>query len=561
MLLLPDGTVMAANPSISNAWYKLTPDIHGSYSTKDAVWTTLASMNDTRLYYSSIVLRDGRVFIAGAEYGTGTATAEIYDPQANTWTYVNPPASLLDPTKSSPNFMGNQAFVDSGAILLSDGKVMISPVRSKNSGQTVIYDPVANSWSAGANSICFTQNEATWVKLPDDSILTADPFNGTGERYVPSTNQWASTANNPPNGLYGSIGNEIGPALLLPNGSAFFLGASGNTAFYTPGAASPWTAGPTIPNVIQYPLDNNGVQGTPFTTAGAPPDAPAAMTIDGKMLCVFSGMLYNDPRAGTGTGYWSTKTNPQYPSPTSFYEWDSTNGFVQIPSPTAPSTVNSTDNIPTYQSAMLALPDGSILYAHQGTDVYRYVPTGGPIAAGKPTISALRNNVNGSYHVEGKLFNGLSQGASFGDDLQMDTNFPIVRLTAQNGNVYFARTFFWSSTGVQTGNNSVATEFWLGGAPANGGGGTYSLSVIANGIASDPINFAGPVWVDFNFTGTPESGTFSNPYKTLAGGTNAISAGGTLVLKGPATKNGPITKLSKPMTIISIGGTVTLGNQ
>ena len=557
MLLLPDGSVMAANPSTSNAWYKLKPDISGNYN--NGTWTTLISMHDTRLYYSSCVLKDGRVLIAGAEYGTGGATAEIYDPQANTWTYVNPPASLLDPTQASPIFTGNQGFIDSGAILLSNGKVMISPVRSRASGQTLLYDPVANSWSAGGNSICFTQNEATWVKLPDDSILTADPSNGTSERYVPSTDQWVN-ATAVPNGLYGSIGNEIGPALLLPNGSAFFLGASGNTAFYTPGAATPWAPGPIIPPVIQYPLDNNGVQGTAFSTAGAPPDAPAAMTTDGKVLCVFSGQLYNDNRAGTGTGYWSTQTNPQYPSPTSFYEYDATNGFVQIPSPTAPSTPNSTDNIPTYKSAMLTLPDGSILYAHQGTDVYRYVPTGGPIAAGKPTIAGFTTNADGSYHLTGTLFNGLSQGASYGDDLQMDSNYPIVRLTSTLGDVIFARTFNWSSTGVRTGTTPVSTEFWLTGLADAGGGGSYSMVVIANGISSNPVSLPGRIWVDFTYAGTPEQGTFANPYNTFSEGLSAVSFGGTIVFKGGHSSSATVTNLSGPVTLISVGGATTIGH-
>ena len=70
MLLLPDGTVMAANSDESNAWYRLTP-IHGGYVT--GTWTTLAAMHDTRLYYSSEVLTNGQVFVAGSEYGTGTA--------------------------------------------------------------------------------------------------------------------------------------------------------------------------------------------------------------------------------------------------------------------------------------------------------------------------------------------------------------------------------------------------------------------------------------------------------------------------------------------------------
>src|SRR5262245_52296731 len=86
MLLLPDGTVMCARnngSTIGNGWFRLTPDNHGSYV--NGTWTTLASMADTRLYYPSQVLRDGRVFVAGGEYGTGGPKAEIYNPQTNVW--------------------------------------------------------------------------------------------------------------------------------------------------------------------------------------------------------------------------------------------------------------------------------------------------------------------------------------------------------------------------------------------------------------------------------------------------------------------------------------------
>ncbi|MCB9896534.1 MAG: hypothetical protein H6825_00895 [Planctomycetes bacterium] len=67
-LLLGDGTVMAAQnngSTIGNAWYKLTPDASGSYV--NGTWSTLASAHDTRLYYLSQVLTDGRVFVAGGE--------------------------------------------------------------------------------------------------------------------------------------------------------------------------------------------------------------------------------------------------------------------------------------------------------------------------------------------------------------------------------------------------------------------------------------------------------------------------------------------------------------
>src|SRR5262249_10436277 len=78
------------------------------------------------------------------------------------------------------------------------------------------------------------------------------------------------------------------------------------------------------------------------------------------------------------------------------------------------------------------------------------------------------------------------EGAAYGDDEQMNSNYPLVRLTS-GANIYYARTHDWSSTGVQTGNQIVTTEFTV---PAPLIGSTYSLEVVANGIPSDPISFA-----------------------------------------------------------------------
>ena len=69
MLLLPDGTVMGAGASAWNTWYRLTPDTRGSYANGN--WTTLATMNFTRDAYSSAVLTNGTVLVAGGEYGRG----------------------------------------------------------------------------------------------------------------------------------------------------------------------------------------------------------------------------------------------------------------------------------------------------------------------------------------------------------------------------------------------------------------------------------------------------------------------------------------------------------
>ena len=170
MLLLSDGTVMAASGSpnsghIGNAWYRLTPDTNGSYL--NGTWTTLAPMQYTRLYYSSQVLTNGRVIIAGGEYGTGWGTSELYDPVAGTWTQVTIPNGLLNMDNQNAVFGGENdaGFMDSGSAMLPNGNVLVAPVVPANFGGTVIYNAAANTWGPGPTLFRgFDEDEATLLK-------------------------------------------------------------------------------------------------------------------------------------------------------------------------------------------------------------------------------------------------------------------------------------------------------------------------------------------------------------------------------------------------------------
>ena len=67
MLLLSDGTVLCKSDGgggdgIGNIYNRLTPDKNGSYV--NGTWSSIAPMNKTRLYYSSQVLKDGRVYVS-----------------------------------------------------------------------------------------------------------------------------------------------------------------------------------------------------------------------------------------------------------------------------------------------------------------------------------------------------------------------------------------------------------------------------------------------------------------------------------------------------------------
>ena len=485
ILLLSDGTVMAlANPnSYGPGWYRLTPDSSGSYV--NGTWSSIAPMHYTRLDFVSIVMRDGRVLVAGGEYGTGAANAEVYDPAANTWTVVPVPTALLNPSAASPEVGENQGFYDSIAKITASGKVLIAPDGGNAYGATLLFDPAANTWAAGPQTIRKAypdQAEASWVKLPDDSILTVDGGQTTAERYLPASNTWVSDANAPV-ALFDPYGIEEGPALLLPNGKAIFFGGTGHTAIYTPSgsaSAGTWVTGPDFPN-------SQGM-----------PDAPAAMLVNGKVLC-----------ATCRAPYQLGGTNYIFNSPTSFYEYDYvSNAFTQVGAPGGGNTLAYV----VYPCFMLELPNGTILFSWSQRSFYVYQPDGTPLAAGKPTIRSVTSNADGSLHLTGTLFNGLCEGAAYGDDSQMDSNFPLVRFTASGGTVRYGRTYNWSSTGVMTGSAVVSTECTV---PA-GASLADSIQVVANGIASDAVSLAstnppilnGPAFMGgagfgFFFTNTP----------------------------------------------------------
>jgi hypothetical protein len=427
-LLLSDGTLIGADGGSS--WYRLTPDNHGSYA--NGTWSQIASMNDTRLYYSAQVLTDGRVYVAGGEYGTGHDTAETYDPLTNLWTLTAP----------SPF----SAISDAISVLLPDGDVL----QSDSQSSAAIYDPTADTWSPAATP--GDQNEADWVKLPDNSILTIIAYGQNTQRYIPSKNEWVSEPSVPV-AMYNGQG-ELGSGHLLPSGKVFWLGATSNTVIYTPtGNTNPgsWVAGPVIPNGY-----------------GAN-DAPAAMMANGKILCAFAN---------------STTT---FGTETFFYEYDyTTNSFTQIPDPN--HTADLGDPTAAFATSFLDLPDGSVFYCGANGKSYIYTPDGTQLTAGKPVITSVTQNADGSYHLIGTGLTGLSEGAKYGDDKQMNTNYPIVHLTDNTtGNVYYARTYNWTSTGVMTGSAVIATEFTL---PAGLPSDPYSLVVSANGLASDPVAFS-----------------------------------------------------------------------
>ena len=458
MLLLTDGTViMHSEPNCLtctstdySSWYKLTPDINGSYV--NGTWTQVASLPSgyAPLYFGSAVLPDGRLIVEGGEYNCASGSCNavwtnqgaLYDPLKNSWVLVQPPK-------------GWTTIGDAQSVILPNGTYMQANCCTK---QQALFNPSNLSWTPTGKGKFDINDEEGWTLLPNGKVLTVDAYvfqyDATGtnsEAYIPSTGSWTS-AGSTIQQLWDSCGGadlasyEVGPAVLRPNGSVFATGAntcgSGHTAIYDSFNGT-WTAGPDFP-----------------ATYGDA-DGPAALEPSGNVLTFSSPSRF-------------------YPPAGQFFEWNGSS--LNMTSSPLSAVADA-----SYVGHLLVLPTGQIMFTDFTTDVEIFNPAGTYDPAWAPTIASAPKTVTRgrSYSISGTQFNGLSQGAAYGDDFQDATNYPLVRLVNQaTGHVFYCRTHNHSTMALATGSKKVSTNFDV---PANAEPGAGQLFVVANGIPSPPL--------------------------------------------------------------------------
>jgi hypothetical protein len=457
-ILLTDGTVLIQDTG-SQDWWRLTPDSSGSYV--NGAWTQIASLpaGYSPLYHSSAVLPDGRLIIEGGEYNffvpTWTDLGAIYDPLANTWTPVNPP-----PFFGTCCGFDHPTIGDAQSVILFDGTYMQANCCTTDEA---LLDATTLTWTPTGSGKFDINDEEGWTLLPNKQVLTVDAYvfdyNPTGtnsEIYVPAAGKWHSAGSTLVQ-LWDSAANcggennatqEVGPAVLRPDGTVFATGAntcgggaSGATAIYNSNTGT-WTAGPYFPPNLNIA------------------DGPASLEINGNVLMVAS------------PGYGNR--------PVTILEWDGTN-LNTVPGPPRASRDGS------YVCNFLVLPTGQILFTDFSRDVEIFTSTGTYNPSWAPRIQSFPTTVSpaGSYTISGHLFNGMSQGAAYGDDVQAATNYPLVRITnVATGDVFYSRTHDHSSMAVAF-NGLVSTHFDV---PANQELGPSQLVVVANGIPSQPVS-------------------------------------------------------------------------
>jgi len=445
MMLLTDGTVAVQSGNDLQTWTKLTPDSTGSYV--NGTWTTLAKMSTARLYFGSNILPDGRLFVLGGEYSGSflnqnfSNTGEIYNPVTNKWTTI---AKFPMPE-----------FGDDPTVLLRDGTVLAGHISSP---QTFVYYPPYDFWFQGPDKLRNDDSdEETWILMPNDQVLSYDVFSsvtlnqGHAQKYDYFSDQWLDAGTVPVILSTPAVGYELGPGAVLPNGKVIQIGGNENTAIYTPPAVSTqpgtWVAGPTLPAGM-----------------GAD-DAPGAILPDGHFLFLADFYLFE--------------------SPTSLFDYDyTTNTLTNITSTLPTQLQNELSNSSAYTCRMLVLPNGGMLLNTGSYTMWEYMPSGVPQASWKPTISSVIKTGSHTYQLTGARLTGISEGASYGDDAEMSTNYPIVKLVLGSV-VKYARTTNWTPGMSKPGDTSLQTvNFDI---PAGLATGTYNVSVIANGISSASV--------------------------------------------------------------------------
>ncbi|MBV9062952.1 MAG: hypothetical protein JOY77_08490, partial [Alphaproteobacteria bacterium] len=418
-------------------WWKLTPDNKGSYI--NGTWKQVASFQPGFAPDASAesVLADGKLIVAGGEYNFGnfafTNITQLYDPVKDKWTDVTPSSKLLP-------FIG-----DSPSNVLPDGRFLVA---EKFKTKLFAFDDKTLTWTAlkSKNKHDFNAEEG-WALLPDGSFLIVDvKAHPQSERYIPGTGSWVDAGSTvvdlrgpqnccgrcipygPKNKCYDPPG-ETGASILRPDGTVFATGAApdgdnrGHTSIYDP-KSNTWTPGPDFP-----------VGDDAFDTA-------STILPSGNVLVVGS------------SG--------------SLYEFDGKNLTKQSGG----------------GGSLTVLPTGEVLI--NGSAVYQ--ATGTYNQAWAPTVSSSPSTVTRgqTYPISGTQFNGMSQGASFGDEFDSHTNYPLVRITNNStGHVFYARTHDHSTMGVQTGSQTVSTNFDV---PSGAETGASKLEVVANGIPSKPVN-------------------------------------------------------------------------
>jgi hypothetical protein len=185
--VLRDGRVIAIG-GIESFSLPLLSEVE-IYDPTTGVWSLVAPIPVPRAFHAAVLLRDGRVLVVGGDGpGTGdTATALIYDPDADTWSAAGSMSVAREPGRF-------------GAIVLADGDVLVAGGYQVTTGLSLAaadrYDVATGVWTT-LPDLAESRNGNTLDVLPGGRVLVTGGKNGatirsSTEVFDPSSNTWSA---------------------------------------------------------------------------------------------------------------------------------------------------------------------------------------------------------------------------------------------------------------------------------------------------------------------------------------------------------------------------------
>lgn len=221
--LLPDGRVLVTGGATGCSSSTCSPILASAeiYDPRTGIWTRTASMRQARARATATLLPDGRVLVAGGAadgannaYSNPLASAEIYDPQTNTWTVTG--------SMHQPRCGYTATLLHNGQVLIAGGYNNMFVLSAE------LYQPSTGIWTttgAPPNRLDYETGE-TATLLPSGVVLVAGNVVDTvstplasAELYHPRTHRWTATG-----ALSGGCAFQT--TTLLLNGQVLVAGGS-----------------------------------------------------------------------------------------------------------------------------------------------------------------------------------------------------------------------------------------------------------------------------------------------------------------------------------------------
>jgi hypothetical protein len=241
MTMLNSGKVLVAGGFSDTA--ELFDPAAGSFT------ATAGKMSAVRVHHTATLLGDGTVLIAGGAPNSSPApalqTADLYDPASDSF---SPVIQMMQ----SPRVYHVAALLPGGKALLAGG----SDTDDSSGGATnsaEIYDPVAKTFTATANTMSAQRYAAAATTLSDGSILIVDgaaatPFAGSADLFDPATGMFTATTGAPVTARFFHSVVRLLDGTVLVAGGANSTGRLSSSEIYEPAGG---TFAPGIPMVYQ----------------------------------------------------------------------------------------------------------------------------------------------------------------------------------------------------------------------------------------------------------------------------------------------------------------------